>query len=76
MDSGMIEPVIENPTMEANHAAHASVSSEPVIEDPTMEADPNTQTPGSIENMAQEAMDEKVIEQMMENETELPQQHL
>ncbi|MEX0829474.1 MAG: hypothetical protein WD032_04465 [Nitrospirales bacterium] len=76
MDSGMIEPSIEDPTMEADHAAHASVSSEPVSEDPTMETVPDTQTPVSMEDMTPEAMDEKVIEQMMEHETELPQQHL
>jgi hypothetical protein len=76
MDSGMIEPVIEETTMEADAAAQASVRSKPVIEEATMEAVPDTQTPASIEDMAQEAMDEKVIEQMRETETELPQQHL
>jgi hypothetical protein len=76
MDSGMIEPVIEETTMEADAAAQASVRSKPVIDEATMEAVPDTQTPASIEDMAQEAMDEKVIEQMRETETELPQQHL
>ena len=76
VDSSMIEPVIEETTMEADPAAQASVSSKPVIEEATMEAVPDTQTSVSIEDMAHEAMDEKVIEQMMETESELTPQHL